>query len=154
MANHHFGSPHCLKLRLFCAAKIPVKKLLDVWPASPISIRQSNPPTWGKFAIEKRFCGDAIPVADRSGASESPKLRNGTGHSRFVLGIFSVESYPREPQWPCLSSIDTHLTRQDGWLLACLRLRRLHFSLQTSRSPPDRPDYEPSSAFADALYPP
>ena len=76
---------------------------------------------------KKRFCGDAILVADRSGASESLELRNGTGHSIFVLGIFSVESYPAPGitettfvgQWLCLS-FDRCTFNPTRWLVTCL----------------------------------
>jgi hypothetical protein len=45
-----FKSPHCLNLQLFCTAKMPVRKLLDIWPALPLvinfdyrSLRELNP---------------------------------------------------------------------------------------------------------------
>jgi hypothetical protein len=36
--NVVFGSPHRLKLQLFCTGKKPVRKILDIWPPFPIII--------------------------------------------------------------------------------------------------------------------
>ena len=36
--NVVFGSPHRLNLQLFCTGRKPVRKILDIWPPSPIII--------------------------------------------------------------------------------------------------------------------
>jgi hypothetical protein len=42
-----FGSPRRLDLRLYYKATEPVREMLDVWPALPISIKVRNGETWG-----------------------------------------------------------------------------------------------------------
>jgi hypothetical protein len=37
-----FGSPHRLNLHLVCTSKTPARKTLDVWPALPVLIKDSN----------------------------------------------------------------------------------------------------------------
>jgi hypothetical protein len=44
--NVVFGSPHRLKLRLYCTAGTPVRKTLDVWPPLPISVRSNGHNVW------------------------------------------------------------------------------------------------------------
>ena len=37
-----FARPRCLRLRLLCTEKTPVRKMLDVWPALPVDIWNSG----------------------------------------------------------------------------------------------------------------
>ena len=42
-----FGSPHRLKLQLYCTASSPVRDMLGVWPPLPIIIGAKDYTTWG-----------------------------------------------------------------------------------------------------------
>ena len=44
--NIVFGSPRRLNLRLYCKARTPVRKTLDVWPLLPIVVRRDGHEKW------------------------------------------------------------------------------------------------------------